>query len=360
MTRLDRSQILVGIQPAYGISHFDKSGDSRGGGNGGNAQGFAPGGALYGVYSATPDLKLGLSLGSYFAGSLQYQDGWSGRFYSTKSELLTFGAYPTVAYRINRWLSVGAGAQILYGKINEKVAVPNVTGGDGSFQVDQSDVGYGGMAGVLLEPTRTTRFGVTYTSQVDFKFKDTGQLTGAGPILTTLLQRRGFTGKKIDLSLTVPQQVMASAYHEVTDRLAVMANVDWQDWSQFGEPEIQVNSVGRRRTLNLDYDDTWGFALGAQYKLSDPWTWSVGFAYDTSPLSHSQRTPAIPLDRQWRAGTGLEYRLSQKLSLGLAYEYLNLGDASMSRDRGPVAGKLDGKYSTNEVHFVDFTISYKF
>ena len=49
-----------------------------------------------------------------------------------------------------------------------------------------------------------------------------------------------------------------------------------------------------------------------------------------------------------------------KLSLGLAYEYLNLGDASMSRDRGPVAGKLDGKYSTNEVHFVDFTISYKF
>ena len=82
MTRLDRSQILVGVQPAYGVSHFDKSGDSRGGGNGGNAQGFAPGGALYGVYSATPDLKLGLSLGSYFAGSLQYQDGWSGRFYA--------------------------------------------------------------------------------------------------------------------------------------------------------------------------------------------------------------------------------------------------------------------------------------
>ena len=249
MTRLDKSQILVGVQPAYGISHFDKSGDLRGGGNGGNAQGFAPGGALYGVYSATPDLKLGLSLGSYFAGSLQYQDNWSGRFYATKSELLTFGAFPTAAYRINRWLSVGVGAQILYGKVNDKTAVPNVTGGDGSFQVDQSDVGYGGMAGVLLEPTKTTRFGVTYTSQVDFKFKDTGQLTGAGPILTTLLQRRGFGSKNIDLSFTVPQQVMASAYHEVTDRLAVMANVDWQDWSQFGEVEIQVNSAagaGRR------------------------------------------------------------------------------------------------------------------
>src|SRR3954451_3181082 len=272
MTRLDRSQVLVGVQPAYGISHFDKSSDSRSGGDGGNAGGFAPGGALYGVYSATPDLKLGLSLGSYFGGSLQYQDDWSRRYYATKSELLTFRAFATAAYRINRWLSVGVGAQILYGKVNSKTAVPNVTGGDGSFQVDQGDVGYGGMAGVLLEPTKTTRFGVTYTSQVDFKFKDTGQLTGAGPILTTLLQRRGIGSKNLDLSFTVPQQVMASVYHEVTDRLAVMANVDWQDWSQFGEVEVHANSANQHRTENLDYDDTWGFALGAQYKLADPWT----------------------------------------------------------------------------------------
>ena len=76
------------------------------------------------------------------------------------------------------------------------------------------------MAGVLLEPTSTTRFGVTYTSQVDLKFKDTGELTGAGPIVSALLQRRGFGSKNINLSFTVPQQVMASAYHELTDRLA--------------------------------------------------------------------------------------------------------------------------------------------
>src|SRR5690349_198722 len=153
MTRLDTSQILVGVQPAYGVSRFDKSGDSRGGGNGGNAQGFVPGGALYGVYSATPDLKLGLTLGSYFGGSFQYQDNWSGRFYSTKTELVTVGAFPTVAYRVNRWLSVGAGAQILYGKINEKVAVPNINGTEGNFQVDKGDVGYGGMAGRSEEHT---------------------------------------------------------------------------------------------------------------------------------------------------------------------------------------------------------------
>src|SRR5512144_1875554 len=85
MTRLDRTQMLVGIQPAYGISHFDKGNDTTvSGGNGGNALGFIPGMGGYFVYSATPDLKLGLSLGSDFGLSARYQNTWSGRFYATR------------------------------------------------------------------------------------------------------------------------------------------------------------------------------------------------------------------------------------------------------------------------------------
>src|SRR5512132_3268885 len=54
MTRLDQSQMLVGIQPAYGESHFDKGNDTTvSGGNGGNALGFIPGLGGYYVYSAT-------------------------------------------------------------------------------------------------------------------------------------------------------------------------------------------------------------------------------------------------------------------------------------------------------------------
>lgn len=43
MTRLDSSQMLVGLQPAYGITEFDKDNDTTvSGGNGGNALGFIP------------------------------------------------------------------------------------------------------------------------------------------------------------------------------------------------------------------------------------------------------------------------------------------------------------------------------
>src|SRR5512144_843482 len=94
MTRLDQSQVLVGIQPAYGVSRFDKGNDTTvSGGNGGNALGFIPGLGGYYVYSATPDLKFGISLGSNFGLSAEYQNNWSGRFYGTKSELITLGAF---------------------------------------------------------------------------------------------------------------------------------------------------------------------------------------------------------------------------------------------------------------------------
>ena len=42
--------------------------------------------------------------------------------------------------------------------------------------------------------------------------------------------------------MTVPQAVMVSGYHELTDRLAIMANVGWQDWSEFGKSDIKVRS----------------------------------------------------------------------------------------------------------------------
>lgn len=193
MTRLDQSQMLVGIQPAYGISHFDRdSATTVSGGNGGNALGLIPGLGAYFVYSASPDVKFGLSLGSNFGLSAQYQSNWSGRYYSLKSELVTLGAFPVAAYRINRWLSVGAGAQIIYGKQDTKTGINDVLdGGDASIALDSTDVGYGGMAGVLIEPREGTRIGVTYQSQVKLDFKERPKTNNLGPLLDDALDASG-------------------------------------------------------------------------------------------------------------------------------------------------------------------------
>ena len=362
MTRLDQSQMLVGIQPAYGITHFDKGNDTTvSGGNGGNALGFIPGMGGYFVYSATPDLKFGLSLGSDFGLSARYQSNWSGRYYSLQSELITLGAFPVAAYRINRWLSIGGGAQIIYGRLNSKTGINDVLdGGDASIDIGTDDVGYGGMAGILIEPVEGTRFGVSYTSQVKLDLKDKPKTNNLGPLLKEAFDLSGLTGAKVDLGLTIPNQVMVSGYHDLTDTVAIVGNVVWQQWSEFGQPSLEITSTtSRSATADLDYNDTWGFALGTRYKFAPDWLWSVGVAFDTSPISKSERTPALPLDQEIRVGTGVQYALNDRVTIGAAYEYLNLGEADIDRSR-PLAGTLQGNYSTNEIHWFNVTLSWKF
>ena len=222
------------------------------------------------------------------------------------------------------------------------------------------DVGYGGMAGILIEPVEGTRFGVTYTSQVKLDLKDKPKTNNLGPLLKEAFDLSGLTGAKVDLGLTIPNQVMVSGYHDLTDTVAIIGNVVWQQWSEFGKPSLEITSTtSRSATADLNYNDTWGFALGTRYKFAPDWLWSVGVAFDTSPISKSERTPALPLDQQIRVGTGVQYALNDRATIGAAYEYLNLGEADISRSR-PLAGTLQGNYSTNEIHLFNVTLSWKF
>jgi long-chain fatty acid transport protein len=363
MTSLDRSQLLVGTQLVVGDVHFDRGPETTvAGGNGGNAAGTLPGGSLYYAHSVTPDIKLGFWSGSYFGGVVQYEDGWSGRYYGTKAQLLTLGAGINGAYKITDWLSIGGGPLVLYGKIEDRVAINNLLiGQDGRLKYADDEFGFGGMAGVMLEPLKGTRFGVTYTSPVKLDFKDRPSTNNLGPVFQFLKDNRGLFTRRIDLGLTVPQAVMASAYHELTDRWAVMGNLVWQDWSEFGKPDLSIADRNvSNETVNLNYDDTWGFALGTQYAFADGWLWSFGGAYDTSPVSKSNRSPSLPMDEQFRIGTGVQYSINDNVTVGAAYEYMNGGDNNIDVQRGPLAGRLEGDYKSFDFHFFALNLTWRF
>ena len=361
MTSLEGSELMVGAQLIYGDVMFDRGpGTTVGGGNGGNAGGLIPGGSFSFSQSVTPDVRLGFWSGSYFGGALDYDDGWSGRYYGTEVAIITLGAGINAAYRINDWLSIGGGPFVLYGNLEQQAAINNVLDGapDGSFKFDDDTFGVGGMAGLMLEPIPGTRFGVTYISPVELDFKDRLSTSNLGPALQALENAGVILDGHIDLGLTVPQQVMLSAYHQLNDRWAIMGNLVWQNWSEFGKPDVSVANVSDE-TVDLNYDDTWGFALGAQYRFAERWLWSVGGGFDTSPMSNSERGPNVPLDQQYRLGTGIQYSFNQ-LTIGAAYEYMNAGDADFDVERGPLAGRLEGDYKSNDFHFFSLNLSWRF
>jgi long-chain fatty acid transport protein len=154
---------------------------------------------------------------------------------------------------------------------------------------------------------------------------------------------------------------MVSAYHPLNDRIAIMGNLVWQNWSAFGKPDISIADTNvSNETVNLNYDDTWGFALGAQYAVADGWLWSVGGGYDSSPVSKNERSPVLPMDEQFRIGTGVQYSLNDNIIVGAAYEYMNGGDNNIDVERGPLAGRLEGDYQSFDFHFFALNLIWRF
>ena len=131
MTRLDRSQMEAGIMGLYVDSQFNVKNSSNGDNGGGNAGYFSPVPTLNYVHSLSPDLKLGLGVGSYFGLGLNYSNEWAGKYYVQNASITTLAFNPTIGYKIAPWLSIGGGVSVVEGKLSERVAVNTLAGARG-------------------------------------------------------------------------------------------------------------------------------------------------------------------------------------------------------------------------------------
>ncbi len=363
MTRLRKSELLTGIQPLY--TNLDFSPDSRTTTTGpsGNTQNWLPTGNLYYVHSISPDLKAGIGVLGYFGLAQDYGDSWVGRYYVQNNAMQGLTVQPTLAYKVTDKLSLGAGLNAMYATMEQETAVNNVGEGrpDGKVKVEDDTWGFGANLGLLYELDKKTRFGLNYLSEVRLKFSDTPKFTGMGPVLLAALRARGLTTADIDLSVWVPQMAMFSVYHQLTDRWGIMADVGWQDWSKFGKVDVSVNSNDPRSlTADLKIKDTWHFALGAQYQISQPWLLFFGTSYDTSPVKAGDMSVTLPMGDSYRFGTGTQYKLKENVLLNFAYELIWLGTLKVNQTRGPLAGTVAGKYDDAAIHAFQLALQYQF
>jgi long-chain fatty acid transport protein len=365
MTLLDRSQLRGSSGAVLPSTNFDIAPQTTTpGGGGGNAGVFLPVGGFFYVYKVSERVRLGVAADSDFGGAFNYGKQWTGRYYVTQQPLITGKVNPSIAYMVNDWLSVGAGFSFSVGrllfqsKINNTI-LPRLPRPDGGLGIESWDEAFGGNVGILLTPSKKLRVGLTYQSPIDYKFGFRPHLTNLGPLFSRLRQRIG--GTKIDIPMEVPQQVMLSGLYEVTSYWSLMGNVGWQNWSAFGEFPIGISAANQRTVeANLHFSDTCQVAIGQQLRLGEKWLWSAGFAYDSSPVSKANRVPTLPLDRQLRYGTGIQYEINRDVTAGAAWEFMDAGPAPYSARRGPLAGTLQGHYSTNYFNFVAVNLIWKF
>ena len=347
MTRLKGHSVSLGAGLLYGENKFDTDSSTPfSGGDGGNQGGFAPLLGSHGVYSVTDDLKLGMSVFSISGAALDPDDGWAGRFSLTEIELLTLTANPNVAYRVNDWLSLAAGATIMYADIDYKLAAPPImppTGGAGRVEIDGDDFAFGYNLGVLFELSPRTRLGAIYISEIEPDFEGELKLStglGAGSVSSSL-------------KFTFPQLVRVGAYHELNDQWALLGTVGWEDWSAFDQ--LLVSTAGGAVSIPTNWEDTYHFSGGVHYRPTKVWLLQAGITYDTSPVGASDRFADLPMDRQIRVAVGAQYQLNERMNVGGAFEYIDLGDARID---DPAI--LVGDYQENRIFMVTVNFGYKF
>ena len=340
----------LGAQILYGDLVFSPSSETSpelGTNNGGNPIGWFPGGGAFLSASISPGVNIGVAVAGNFGLAMEYANEWVGRYYVQKGTLIGVSVLPSAGFRFNEQLSFGASLVAMYGKLQQRVAINTVQPRpDGQLDLDNDTWGWGFNLGAMYEFSPASRVGLTYNSHVTLDFSSPVTLTGLPSDLEEPLRALGLLEAELDIEMTVPQQVMVSGFHQLRERYALLWSVGWQQWSEFGRPEIGLFAALGDTTLtkDLDYDDTWHYALGGQYRLSQPWLLNLGVAYDTGFQKDGQISPMLPSNSQWRFGVGVQNEVSETFDWGIAVEYMYGGTLDVNEPkrcgcRAPRAGR---------------------
>ncbi len=167
--------------------------------------------------------------------------------------------------------------------------------------------------------------------------------TGGGPSFST----------SSDLEFTFPQLARLGVYHELSDRWALLGTIGWEDWSNFDK--LLVSTQAGSGSIPTEWKDTYHFSGGVHYRPTHDWRLQAGIAYDTSPVSDGDRTAYLPMDRQIRYALGAQYQWNERVKVGGAFEFIDLGDARID---DPAI--LTGEYEDNHIIMFAAYFSYQF
>ena len=350
MTRIEGNKSIATAGMLYLYVPLDtNSGTTIDGPTHGSTEVFPYGSYAY-VHSVSDKLKLGVNVSNNYGLSLDWSKEWVGRYTATKTTILAPQLQPTVGYKVNDWLSVGAGVGLTLGYLSAEIAVNNKEPGlkDGFMKYSDFDYATQGNLGIMIEPNNDTRIGFRYLTQTSLNFNDNPSFKGLGPGLKVAAGAIN----NVDLNFKMPQSIIGSVFHQLNNQWAVLGSLGWEEWSKFGNVQVGVNNSGLT-TLDLKYKDTWHAGIGGQYKPDSMYTYNMGFSYDSELSSDAKRSLAIPLGQMFRFGFGGERQNSKDLVVGVAADLMWEGDLGVTSSSS--AGEVNGHYANV---FILFTSVY--
>ncbi len=295
------------------------------------------------------NLVFGFSADSPWGLKTLYKQNSVARYMATRSELQTVNLGPSLAYAFDNGLSVGAGVDALYAyaKLNSRTGatVPGPrTLADGTIENTADAWGLGWHVGLLYEISDCTRVGVQFRSKVKVKLK--GETIVSNPGFPAAGPEQIFD---VRARVTLPETLLLSAYHDLTEQWALMGDISWVRWKRFKELTLKSDTAPIHSVTTQErYKDTYRVAAGTTYQFTPEWRGKVGVAYDRSPTRNKFRTARIPDSNRTWLGLGAQYRFSECAALELGYAHVFFKKARLNESAPAVLGpaQLTGRYRT--------------
>jgi long-chain fatty acid transport protein len=350
MSRLPRGKhVLVGGHLIIPKTEFNNSGSVIA--TGSNAARVSEGGDagdatlvpnFFFAMDLNPSWSFGVGVNVPFGLATEYSSDWIGRFHGIKSEVMTLNINPAVSYKLSDRASIGFGLNYQTGEIDLQQAVnfgaliPNAEGLNNT-SIDGDAWGFN--IGALFEVATGTRLGIHYRSALEYEMDGSTSFSGVpAPLLANPLIAAGTSTGNVKLDLETPATLSFSAAHRVNAQLELLADATWTEWSRIDRlPLIRTSGPASGTTLDtltFNFDDTWRFAVGVNYKWSGPWTLRAGYAFDQSPVPNAEtRSVRLPdEDRHWFS-VGATYQVSPRGRLDMGYTFINIEDADINNNQ---------------------------
>lgn len=312
---------------------------------------------------------VGLGLTAPYGLADEYSSDWGGRERGISGSIITIDINPTVAWKVNEHLSLGAGVSAMYTYAKLKNGLP--TGANDQFEYHGEDWMFTYDLGIMVSPVETFRAGLSYRSRAKVTAKGDYTLDVRGHKETVFGRGR----------LSTPETVMFSTTWEATERLRLSTLVRWANWKKFKTMEFKahgdfsdpvingtINAAQQLTGVNLgnvsidnNWRAAWLFTVGADYKLNDQWTVRGGFGMETDPIKDARtRTAVIPDSKRLWVACGASWKPNQNWQLDLAYAHLRgIGDDRIYASGKPGSQKI-GKMDTMNAWLIGGAIQYHF
>ncbi|MAZ76943.1 MAG: outer membrane transport family protein [Micavibrio sp.] len=355
MTDLEGAQINIGTHILFPSANLTNTGSTFFGApiasnNGGNPYSATP---VPNFYATTPLLDnkiwMGLGINAPFGLANDYNDGWFGRYDSTKTELTTINISPVMAFKATDWLSIGGGLDAQYTDAVLESAISNVVS-EGVSKLEGDDWSFGYNIGIKLKPLKNTTIGAHYRSAIshtlDGRISVQGLSAGNFNIAGTA-------------NLNLPDIATFGVTQDISDRFKVFGQAAWFGWNNFEDIHAKNTTGGTISNIKQNYQTTWTFAVGGEYDINEDWTVRAGYQYDATPTRDLYRTSRTPDgDRNWFS-TGATYNIRPNLELDMAATYIDISSEKINLNRNSGLANITAN-TDGSVGILALGLNYKF